>query len=287
VSAGRGVVLDPALGSSRVDQGDRVRPGPGPSQPERRQARPAGAGLERDRRADEAHDPADREARAAARLTPDGGEGQSSGPGSRGGSRNGGERSESDARADIGPERSRESAAPAAEASEARDLFGEGSPDAAPGALPGHPLTADLIWAGRSGAAPGPGTEPHPPGTFAERAAGPAGGREASSAGEHKVLSGLAGDEAEAQAEPEGPELAPQLADLLAGVLPFDAAALGRGAEQFFTHLQALGQDPTAASFASRFAPWLATAALAATAVELGRRQRHKPAPPGPGLIAR
>jgi hypothetical protein len=279
VSTGREVVLDPALGSSRADQGDQVRSGPGVSQPERRLARTAGADLERDRRADEAR---------TARLTPDGGEGQSSGPGLRGGSRNGGERSESDVRADIGPDRSRESAAPADEVSETRDLFGDGSPDAAPGALPGHPLTADLIWSGRSGGVAGPGTEPHPPGTLAERAAAPPVGREAGSAGEHKVLSRLAGDEAEAEAQagPEGPELAPQLADLLAGVLPFDAAALGRGAEQFFVHLQALGQDPTAASLASRFAPWLATAALAATAVELGRRQRHKPVPPGPGLIA-
>jgi hypothetical protein len=78
----------------------------------------------------------------------------------------------------------------------------------------------------------------------------------------------------------------PQLADLLAGVLPFDGQELERGVEQFFAHLHNLGPAPTATSWARRLAPWLAGGALAAVAAEVARRRREQPIPAAPGLPA-
>jgi hypothetical protein len=159
-----------------------------------------------------------------------------------------------------------------------------GSADAADATGQEHPpVGVDLVWAGRSGVVLGAET------VLAEflarlpigGGAGPSGAR-----GVGPAADGDTPDGHEGPAGAEGPELGPHLAGLLAGVLPFDAAALERGAEQFFAHLQGLGHDPAAASLARRVAPWLAAGALAAAAGELARRQRERPAPKAPGLAA-
>jgi hypothetical protein len=201
-------------------------------------------------------------------------------PGSHGSSRNEGRRSETEVPGEVGPHVPAERAAEAPDPSETR--ASGGNPDTAEGADPDHPaVAAELVWAGRSGVVPGTGGLTAAPEALRWRDQGAAGVREDGA--------GPVGEEVERSAAPageDGPELAGQLADLLAGVLPFDPAALARGAEQFFAHLQGLGRDPTAASLARSLAPWLATGALAAATVELARRQRDRALPREPGVTA-
>jgi hypothetical protein len=221
----------------------------------------------------------------AGRLTPDGE--QDPGPAPHASPRSQGPRSETDPSGGFAPDTSAGATAPAADPSEERDSSGGETADAAEGATSDRPPVAvDLVWAGRSGV--GPGAEAFPAGPDA------AGGQVSASprwhdpgaAGGQEALAGPDGSEPDGPgaAAAEGPALGPQLADLVAGVLPFDASALARGAEQFFAHLEGLRHDPTAASLARRMAPWLATGAVAAAAVEFARRQRERPASSGPGL---
>jgi hypothetical protein len=275
--AGRGPLLDPVQRGERSADVGRGHAGQGLPQVEHHPPRDPSLDRRSDRAPGDGRDASVRAERAA-RLVADGGDGQ----GSRGSSRSDGHQSETEAVGDFVPDASAESAGQAPDQAAAREPLPGGSPDAAE--VTGQespPVGIDLVWAGRSGAGPGVET------VVADSSAGPPvwGGPDAAAArGAESAAEGETPDGREGPAGAGGPELGPRLAGLLAGVVPFDGAALERGAEQFFTHLQELGHDPTAASLARRVAPWLAAGALAAAAGELARRQRERPAPKAPGL---
>jgi hypothetical protein len=278
----KGPVLDPALAKDRPAALERLHADP--AQAEHHPPRDAA-----DPGSDRRPNGRDRAARLGA-PAPAADEERTLVSGSHGSTRNEGQRPDSDPAGEVGPDRTGETPGLAPDPSDTRGSSGDGTPEAAKAAVPDiSPSAVDLVWAGRSGVAPRTGGLSAGPEVPATRVAGPVEWRDPGTAGVERVASGPAGDQSEVAAGPpeaERPELAAQFADLLAGVLPFDAAALERGAEQFFAHLQGLGHDPRAASLARALAPWLATGALAAAAVELARRQRDRPAPRGPGLTA-
>jgi hypothetical protein len=157
-------------------------------------------------------------------------------------------------------------------------------------ALPGPDSGAsDSFWASGLSIAPGQAHNIARLGTGGEQLLRQIVWHDPCGAGFGETWPGPAGNASESSIGPleeDGPGSGPLLADLVAGILPFDAGALERGAEQFFAHLQALGQDPAAAPLARRLMPWLATGALAAAAAELSRRRRKASTSSGPALVA-
>jgi hypothetical protein len=77
-------------------------------------------------------------------------------------------------------------------------------------------------------------------------------------------------------AHPEEPPPAPQRADRLSSVLPFDWPALEQRVQQFFDHLEDLGQDAGKAPEELRLAPWFVAVSAAMLACEVARRQLRK-----------
>jgi hypothetical protein len=84
--------------------------------------------------------------------------------------------------------------------------------------------------------------------------------------------------------EPAGSSLGllevPPGCGLLAGALPFDRAALDRALRDFLASFDTLGQTLERSLGGLGLSPWLVSVALAATAYEVGRRQKR-------GLAAR
>jgi hypothetical protein len=210
------------------------------------------------------------------------------------------QRPESAVPAEPGRSLPAEEAVRAPEPAEVWDSAAEGNMGAEGDAGRDHRAAAlDAVWtggfAGASGKArllagadappdPWPGAlDWHDPGPVAGQVVAP---RSAGQAAKPEDLTGKESGAVAALPRAERAQPGPQLADLLAGVLPFDGGALERGVEQFFAHLQGAVPAPTAASLARGLAPWLTSAALAAVALDLARRQRHAPVPRAPGLPA-
>jgi hypothetical protein len=76
---------------------------------------------------------------------------------------------------------------------------------------------------------------------------------------------------------------APQVADLLAGSLPVNPAAVEQGIERFLQRVEDLREEPSVLPRGLWLAPWFVGVSGATLAFELARRQLRKQ--PLPGLI--
>jgi hypothetical protein len=71
----------------------------------------------------------------------------------------------------------------------------------------------------------------------------------------------------------------PQFASLVSGTVPVDLTALQRGVDQFFTQLEALGQELPKGPVLLRLAPWFLAAAAATAGLEVARWQLRRQDP--------
>jgi hypothetical protein len=127
------------------------------------------------------------------------------------------------------------------------------------------------------------------------RAARPAGGDEGALTASASVSRGADQDrDSEEPLDPgtevpdsQAPAPLPQFASLLAGSAPVDLPALQRGVDQFFTRLEAVGEELPKGPLLLRLAPWVASVALSTAALEVARWQMRKQAPRRTGCLVR